>query len=61
MGFVMSMISKTRSKLTSALVTSTRAFVKAVSGRYTRTTKRLNTAKLPIVIVPLMTIWPPIQ
>lgn len=54
-----SRISKTRSKLTMALITSTRAPASAVSGAYSRVRRRARATTEPASRVPRSAKWPP--
>ena len=57
--FGVSSTSNTRSNETNALMMSTRAFVSAVSGPYTRVTYVASATIVPSVIAPEITRWPP--
>ena len=51
--------SKTRSKLTIAVIRSTRALVRPVSGWYTRVTSAASATSVPGLMLPLTTRWAP--
>ncbi len=54
-----SKISNTRSKLTSALITSTRALARPVSGAYSRVINNASATTEPVASVPCVAKYPP--